>query len=546
MSYHAPIAVSGMTKARTTDSITAFTARAGASALRGDRHCFSVLLTGTSLHHHIRHNVSVKAPEGLSILTYAVESVPVRMPAFPDRYDADYIDTKPGLFPDVLRPAQAVYLADGMLSQLFVEVRVAKDALPGDYPITLTFTNDITGDILPAVTYTLSVLNADIAEQSLTLTHWFHYDCLASYYGVEVFSERHWEIIENYLTAYTLRGNNALLTPIFTPPLDTKVGGERLTVQLVDVTRRNGKYTFGFDKLKRFCDLCLKVGIRELEIAHFFTQWGAAHAPKIMADDEGVYRRIFGWESDAAGEDYVTFLRALIPAVKEKLDEFGYCGHYFFHISDEPGEKHLEQYQKSKNAIIDLIDDYPVRDALSNFAFYEQGVVKNPIPGNNHMDEFVAANVPDLWSYYCCSQAKEVSNRFLAMPGYRTRALGAQLFANKITGFLQWGYNFYYNQYSIDLINPYLTPEGDGFTEAGDNFMVYPGLDGKPIHSLHELIFEQTLFDMRAMEAAAVVAGREAVETAVREAGFGDFKSYPKNEEALLALREQINRMTVK
>ena len=36
-----------------------------------------------------------------------------------------------------------------------------------------------------------------------------------------------------------------LLTPVFTPPLDTTVNGERLTVQLVDVRRDAGVYSFG-------------------------------------------------------------------------------------------------------------------------------------------------------------------------------------------------------------------------------------------------------------------------------------------------------------
>jgi hypothetical protein len=41
-----------------------------------------------------------------------------------------------------------------------------------------------------------------------------------------------------------------ILTPLFTPPLNTAVGGEKLTVQLVDVEKSNDKYSFGFDNLK--------------------------------------------------------------------------------------------------------------------------------------------------------------------------------------------------------------------------------------------------------------------------------------------------------
>ena len=61
------------------------------------------------------------------------------------------------------------------------------------------------------------------------------------------------------------------LTLVFTPPLDTYVGGERPTVQLVDVIVENGKYSFNFDKLKRWVDLCSKSGIKYFEISHLFT-----------------------------------------------------------------------------------------------------------------------------------------------------------------------------------------------------------------------------------------------------------------------------------
>ena len=45
-------------------------------------------------------------------------------------------------------------------------------------------------------------------------------------------------------------GINMLLTPVFTPPLDTAKGGERTTVQLVDVTFADGQWSFGFDRLR--------------------------------------------------------------------------------------------------------------------------------------------------------------------------------------------------------------------------------------------------------------------------------------------------------
>ena len=537
--------VSGLVKARIMQSISAFQERNGATALRGDRHFFSILVASDVSPRGSRLNISVDSPIKDQVRLFTVEHVPVSMPAYLNT-DDDYIGKDLGVYPDILRPASAVYTMAGRIAQVYVQVDIPKDLAPGKYPVKVDFSLDESSDVAATATYTVEVLDAELPEQTLTVTHWFHYDCLALEYDVEVFSERHWRLIEDFLVGYVDHGNNALLTPIFTPPLDTKVGGERLTVQLIDVTVKNGKYHFGFKKLRRFCAMCQRVGVKELEISHFFTQWGAAHAPKVIATVDGEKRRIFGWDTDASGEEYICFLRTLLPKLKAELDKCGYRGHYFFHISDEPNELHVEQYSKAKAGIIDLIEDHPVRDAMSHIEYYEQGITGAPIPGTNRIKPFLEAKVSDLWTYYCCTQHRDVSNQFVAMPGYRTRVIGAQLYKFDIKGFLQWGYNFYFNRYSIEKTNPFVNLEGDLFTPAGDCFLVYPGRGGKPLHSLRELIFEQGLLDMRAMQAAEKKVGRDAVIAVIDIEGEIDFATYPRHEDYLLNLRDTVNRIAAK
>jgi len=78
--------------------------------------------------------------------------------------------------------------------------------------------------------------------------------------------------IERYVCTAAKHGINMILTPLFTPPLDTAVGAERPTVQLVDVERQpSGEYVFSFEKLARWCHVCSDAGIRYFEFAHLFT-----------------------------------------------------------------------------------------------------------------------------------------------------------------------------------------------------------------------------------------------------------------------------------
>jgi hypothetical protein len=184
-------------------------------------------------------------------------------------------------------------------------------------------------------------------------------------------------------------------------------------------------------------------------------------------------------------------------------------------------------------------------DALSSYEFYTQGIVDTPIPCNDHVKPFIEGNVPNLWTYYCSSQWKDVSNRFLAMPSYRNRSIGMQMYKYDIVGFLHWGYNFYNTQYSYDPINPYLDTCGDGWVPAGDTFSVYPASDGTALESLRIVVFNDALQDMRAMQLAESLCGKEKVVETI-EAAFGKeiaFKVCARSADEILAVREAVNEL---
>ena len=190
-----------------------------------------------------------------------------------------------------------------------------------------------------------------------------------------------------------------------------------------------------------------------------------------------------------------------------------------------------------------LLKGYPIMDALSDYKFYENGATDCPIPGTSHMGEFLKNNVPNLWTYYCCYPAKNGSNRFFSMPAARTRIIGTQFYKFNIAGFLHWGYNFYYNQYSYNLINPFLTTDAEGFAPSGDAFSVYPGTKGEPWPSIRQVVFHEGIQDMRALKLCEQLIGREKT-MEILEDGIEpiEFMSFPHDTEYLLRLRRRINK----
>jgi hypothetical protein len=512
------------------------------SALANETYAFQVAYRADRLIRVMKLHLKSDLADRITIRTVGL--APSELPCYHNHDDRILRDT-PGLYPDPLYPITPGELFKAPPEQwrsIWVTVELQGKATPGKHAIEISFENG-EGERLGQEVFELEVVPAALPDQNLIHTEWFHTDCLATYYGLEVFSEEHWTRIEQYVQTAVKHGMNMLLTPLFTPPLDTEVGGERPTVQLVDVVM-TGKstYQFGFDRLSRWVDMCNRNGIKYFEFSHFFTQWGAYHAPKIVAIVNGTEQKIFGWDTDAAGEDYRGFLAQFLPALIEYIRKNGLEQRSYFHISDEPKLPQLESYESASRFLSNYLEGFPIIDALSNFEFYEQGLVKNPIPANNHIAPFIEHGVEPLWTYYCCSQFRKVSNRFFNLPSSRNRILGMQLYKFRVAGFLHWGYNFWYSQYSKKAINPFVVTDAGLAFPSGDAFLVYPGDEG-PLESIRMEVFYEALQDLRALQLLEEFIGRDSVLQLLEE-GLEQpitFDDYPLDHEWLLAKREQIN-----
>jgi hypothetical protein len=456
--------------------------------------------------------------------------------------DDNVLRTTPGLYPDPLFPiAEGCPALPDQWRSLWITVRVPRKGLRGKYDIGIRFKRE--GNLLASISFVLEVVPAALPPQKLIHTSWFHSDCIATRYRVEPWSCPHWELVEKFMQGAVDHGINMILTPIFTPPLDTQVGGERPTVQLVKVRKEGKVYSFDFSLLKKWIEIADRCGVKLFEISHLFTQWGAAHCPKIVALEKGKVKKIFGWKDSASGAKYRLFLDQFLPALIRFIDRQGIRKRCYFHVSDEPHTEHLESFAKAAEIVHRHLAEFPFIDALSSIEFYDRGLVKHPIPALNHIQPFLDRGIENLWTYYCVSQWNKVSNRFFNMPSARNRILGSQLYKFNLVGFLQWGFNFWYSQYSIREIDPFKVTDADKSFPAGDAFLVYPGEDG-PIDSIRAEVFYEALQDQRALQLLEKLQGRDkTLKLLERDLDRGmTLENYPRDAAWILKMRGRINR----
>lgn len=151
-------------------------------------------------------SVSGWKPENIKI--YKVVEINSDLPAFEDS-DFYFLRKTPGLYPDMLEPVEdnSFFAESGHHGSLWIELDASGESA-GRHDIFITVSK---GKETVTNVITVDVINAKLPEQALMCTMWFHCDCLATYYKVDVFSEEHWNIIENYVRNAANHGVNFIL-----------------------------------------------------------------------------------------------------------------------------------------------------------------------------------------------------------------------------------------------------------------------------------------------------------------------------------------------
>lgn len=465
--------------------------------------------------------LTVSCP-GAAIALHRVDLVPTEFPSFLV-HDENYLRDEPGLYPDVLAPLASG--EDSLTVELDLRL-VGWNSVWVDLTPTATTTGPVTvrilqrpfswGDAAPGEqvvlledSLDLEVTPAEAPPTPIRHIAWLHNDSLSTYHDTPVYSELHWKAIESHIASAADMGVTAVLTAVWTPSLDTAVDTYRPNVQLLGVWYDEDGYQFNTDLLDRFLGLLKTHGIRQVEVAHLFTQWGARKTPQIWVDTADGPEMRFGWHVDATDPNYREFLAEAIPFLRDHLESTWGIENVLWHISDEPSSEHLEAYAAARAVVADLLEGAVIIDALSSPDFVE--LVDHPIVATNHVHSFLERGLEVRNVYYCVGQHRAVSNRFIAQASVGARHLAAQMFVQGADTFLHWGFNFYWSMHATRAIDPFRETSAGGRFPSGDPFTVYPGPDGECWPSLRHRVLGTMTHDARVMAWAESLVGREAV-----------------------------------
>ena len=238
-------------------------------------------------------------------------------------------------------------------------------------------------------------------------------------------------------------------------------------------------------------------------------------------------------------------------AFSEFLARNGWLDRVIFHVMDEPDVHYLSdadlqarrvQFLTAANIVRRYLPGVKIIEAVKTTLMRGGVDIMVPITDSYEKEkkafDTAIAMGEELYTYVCCAPEGKWLNRFLDSPLQNGRLLFWGCAANRIGGYLHWGYNQFGG-----VPNPFEATSAKNWTgigtnfPCGDAFIVYPGENG-PWLSMR-LEAER----MGAQEAALLCALRkkdEAAHDALVARVFTNFYTYNNAPAALDAAHEAL------
>lgn len=375
------------------------------------------------------------------------------------------------MYPDVIWSDEPVNVDAHRVQAVWVTFTVPKDAAAGIYTgeIVLSLAD---GQERQTVAYSLEVLNMTAPEPhdyQFDIELWQYPYRVADYYGVEPFSQEHFDILRPHLEKYRELGGHAITASIVEEPWNGQTYG--CYPSMIKWTRRADRtFSFDFSQFDQWVEFCHSIGIGDKIVCYSLIPWGnriryydeKKNKERCIAPRTGTWKYKKVWRQ---------FLQALVDHAEEK----GWFDDLYIGIDERAAMKKA----------YDLIDTVRSKDgkllkkaaAMNHFnAKYfplidrmaSVSVGSEPLKGAMADYKQLCArrkDHPELRTtvYTCVGHFPNSFTYSMPGEGYWTILFSAAMGAN---GYLRWAYDAWVKDPLRDTTHVSF--------ESGDCFLIYP------------------------------------------------------------------------
>lgn len=423
-------------------------------------------------------------------------------------------DDRSVLFGDALLSSQVVQIERDMPHAVYVELDIPASTEPGSYNGIIKiygsqlFENE---ELLGELKYSVTVHDItlpEVGDRSFYLDLWQHNSNIARKAEVELWSDRHFEIIEQYVKTLAHLGQRAITAVVSEIPwcgqrcfLDKETPANMFEYSMVSVTRdKSGAFVYDYSVLDRYIELCRSYGIdREIEVFGLLNCWKSVSDGYYNFTNYCDILRIRYLDTDGTykymikAKDIEDYIKAIYNHFIEKdlIDIVRVA-------ADEPWEP--EEFNISFDRLCKIAPRFKYKVAIGKYEFYDKfkDRISDFAPSVccfvNEKNDFTAAvesNVDHrfLW-YVCCSP--DAPNTYIRSGLLETRYIAVLTHYFGISGLLRWNYTVWPEK-PREQIRYSMYP-------AGDTNFVYPAGDMSPLLTLRYKALERAIEDYELLQ----------------------------------------------
>lgn len=403
---------------------------------------------------------------------------------------------------DCIENRDYVEVKAGEAAALWCEIPVPSETVPGTYDVKVGFfehagfESEKESGSLDVKLEISDVTLPDPADYSLRLDLWQHLSNIARKHDVHLFSNRHMQIVENYVKSLARLGQKAITVIASEIPWsgqrtfnDLDEPTDLYEYSLIRTYRdENGGFSYDYSVMDRYIDMCFKNGIEG--IIEVFGLCGIWMTPekgfgKAAADfPDGVRIRYLDKASNTYSYmDKAVHIRDFIRHLHNHFVDKGLIDKVRI-IADEPDDE--KRYGETVAAILEEGPRFRFSISINKAEFTTRfdNVMSDAIPSLQCLARdygFIKENLIDnpekSVSWYVCCRPHH-PNTFIKSHLLESRFICILTGLLELDGFLRWNYTVWPGKPRERLV--FRSPEW----LSGDMNFVYPGNGGSPLLSL--------------------------------------------------------------
>ena len=373
---------------------------------------------------------------------------------------------------DILWTTEPSGVGYNAVQPVWVEIDVPEDAAAGTYTGTLTVTADGLEEDL-TFTYTLTVQDVTLPDVStfadtFDVELWQYPYSSAEYYGVEPFSEEHFEILESIMGLYKSVGGHAITTTIMEEAWSGQTYSEN-DIHYPSMIRWemvNGTMTYDYTDFDAWVTFCKEMGIGDKIVLNSIAPWHNIikyWENGVLMNEENVLGNI---RPDSL---WTHFLTDLIKHLEEKgwfddayigIDERGFSAAAFNLIESIRGSN--GQPLKTAGAMDHFVDKWDLALRVTDLNVGDTAAAANATKFAELLEARQAKGYRT--TLYSCTEHSPGQFSLSAPVESYWVVLNAGMMDT--AGFLRWAYDAW-------VADPLNDATHNAF-EPGDCFLVYP------------------------------------------------------------------------